>query len=403
MRWFSWDYIFATLFLFLIVICVPLIFSLNFLEPMKNSLFDFRLTDIIDSKIIPRENETIDTNMVIINSTINGIPINNLALAKILVKLTEYNPKVIGIKKYIKESDNKNIDLKLAYLINNIPNIICSFKFTHFNKNKKEFDSIFKSDEIFVKNVEQGFENFKKIKDERFTTIREFMPTMNNLGQKYKSFALKIVEKYDKKAAQDLLARNNETEFIKYKGHFHFFRIEALDLLQNKISSDMLENKIVLIGRISTKNSLDSNAVFDDVYFTPLNEIYTGKAFPDMYGTILQANIISMILNRTYIDSMPYLLKVIITVFIVYLNMVIFTFIIIKNKRWYEIFSLAVFVIESIGLLFLSLLSFVYFNYDMDFTISIFSIALSVLIFEMYNSSLKPLSIKLYYKYFHKG
>ncbi len=403
MRWFSWDHIFSTILLFLILIIFYLIFELKFLGPMKNSLFDFRLSDIIDSQIIPRENELVDTNMIIINSTINGIPLSNLGLARILVKLSEYNPKVIGIKTTIKKSNNSNLDNKLSFLLQKIPNIICSFKFDNYNEDTDEFDGIISSDKYFTENIDKGYENFNKIKDERFTTIRQFMPKIINKEKEYKSFALKIVEKYDKNSAKKLMNRNNKTEFIKYKGHYHFARIEPLELLKGNISPDMIENKIVLIGRISTKNTLDSNMIFDDVYFSPLNKIYTGKAFPDMYGTIIQANIISMILNNNYIDTMPFTLKVVITVFIVYLNMVIFTFIIIKNKKWYEIFSLIIFVIESIGLLFLSIISFVYFRYDIDFTLTIFAIALSILTFEMYNSSLRPLTIKLYYKYFHKG
>ncbi len=40
--------------------------------------------------------------------------------------------------------------------------------------------------------------------------------------------------------------------------------------------------------------------VIDDLHFTPLNEIVSGKSFPDMYGVVIHANILSMILSGKY-------------------------------------------------------------------------------------------------------
>lgn len=83
--------------------------------------------------------------------------------------------------------------------------------------------------------------------------------------------------------------------------------------------------------------------------------------------------------------------------------MVIFTYIIVKNKKWYEIISLFVFVLESILILVVTVIGFVIYRYEMDLTMPIFALAASVFTFEIYNSSLKPLTIKMYYKFLHKG
>ena len=40
--------------------------------------------------------------------------------------------------------------------------------------------------------------------------------------------------------------------------------------------------------------------VMDDIHYTPLNEVVSGKSFPDMYGVVIHANILSMILSGKY-------------------------------------------------------------------------------------------------------
>lgn len=42
-----------------------------------------------------------------------------------------------------------------------------------------------------------------------------------------------------------------------------------------------------------------------DRYYTPLNERSSGRSIPDMFGVIIHANIISMLLDEDYIDDVP--------------------------------------------------------------------------------------------------
>ncbi|NJM93588.1 MAG: CHASE2 domain-containing protein [Cytophagales bacterium] len=43
---------------------------------------------------------------------------------------------------------------------------------------------------------------------------------------------------------------------------------------------------------------------WEDKFYTPLNKTYAGKANPDMYGVVIHANIVSMILNHDYVYTM---------------------------------------------------------------------------------------------------
>jgi len=404
MKFLSWDYLISTLLLFLVMIIVPIFFSFDVFEPMTKSLSDFKISDIVDSQIVPRNELMADTNMILINTEINHKPISNYYLAQLINIINQYQPKVIAIDQIVRKSNNHKKDRILAKILSRSKNLVFSEELIKFNDDTEQFDSVASSDKLFTQFAVQGYRNFLITKDEQFQNIRRFTPITTVKEKKYESFCLRVCELYSPMQAKKLLQRNNETEFIKYLGHYQFFRLDLADVFQNNFAEDLFKNKIVILGTINTRDNIDSSMSLSDVYFTPLNKTYTGKAFPDMHGTILRANIISMILNNNFINTtMPQWLIYLITIITIYINMIIFTYIVIKNKKWYEILSLAVFVVESLLVLLITIIGLIFFNYEMDLTILIFAIALSVMIYEIYNSSLKPLSIKTYYKYFHKG
>jgi CHASE2 domain-containing sensor protein len=372
-------------------------------EPLKLSLSDFRITDIVDSKIVERDQIEADTNMILINSIEDNEELRNIQLARVLMIVKSCNPKTIGIKKIIRKSDFEKENELLAMVLKETPNLVFSIHFEDFDRETNSYKKIERSDRYFTQFGVEGFDNFLAVYDERVHTIRHFTPKMKVGNKEYNSFSVELVKKYKPEAIKKLKSRNKEQEMINYLGNYHFSRMEVEDILNRNFEPEYLRNKLVVIGRISTRNGIDSNMALEDVFFTPLNDSYTGKAFPDMYGSILHANIMSMIINGNYLASMPNWIIIIISILLVYFNMVIFTYITVRNKKWYEIFSLLVFVIESILILAATIISFIYYKYEMNLTIPIFAIALSIIIYEIYHSSMKPLTIKTYYKFIHKG
>ena len=403
MRFFSWDYIICTVLLIFGILLFPLLFSFEMFEPMTQSLSDFRITDIVDSKIVQRDQLLADTNMILINSVENNEELNNLDLARIVNIINKSNPKAIGIKKTLHHSKNPKWDAALGQVLSQCNNLVLSIHMNDYDMDKKEFRQIKRSDEFFTNFGSEGYENFLSVKDERTFTIRNFVPKLKVKGKTYNSFAVELAKLYKPESVKKLFKRNKKNELIDFLGHYQFFRMEASDVLEQNFEPGLLENKIIIIGRISTKDAIDSNMALEDVFFTPLNDSYTGKAFPDMYGSIVHANIISMLLQGNYLTSTPTWVLFIISFIFVYFNMVIFTFIVVRNKKWYEILSLLVFVVESILMLAATIICFIFLNFEMNLTTPIFAIALSIIIHEIYNSSLKPLTIKTYYKFIHKG
>jgi len=403
MRYFSWDYVICTLLLFAGMIVLPLLLSFKMFEPLTLSLTDFRITDIVDSKIVPRDQLEADTNMILVNCFMDNEEISNLDLARTINILNKCNPKVIGIKKIIKKSKTQKENDLLAMVLSKSGNLVFSMHFNKFDKEKGEYTRIIRSDKYFSQFGSEGFENFLPVHDERTHTIRGFSPKLNVAEKSYNSFSVELAKAYHPESVKKLMERKNNIELIDFLGNYQFFRMEFTDILEQNFEPHFFENKIVMIGRISTKNAIDSNMALEDVFFTPLNDSYTGKAFPDMYGSIVQANVISMILKGNYLTSMPNWIIYIISIFFVYFNMILFTYVTVRNKKWYEIFSLLIFVIESIIILAATIICFIFINYEMNSTIPIFAIALSIIIYEIYHSSLKPLTIKTYYKFIHKG
>jgi CHASE2 domain-containing sensor protein len=153
---------------------------------------------------------------------------------------------------------------------------------------------------------------------------------------------------------------------------------------------------------LGTVKEIDSTVVLKDVYYTPLNGTYMGKAYPDMHGLVVQANIISMIIDDKYINSSPDWMVFIFSFILVYFNMALFAFLNDKYEKLYEVTSLAAFVVESLTILALTIYFFHKFSYELKATMPIFSIALSILLFEIYHSSLKPLTLKLFHKLTNK-
>ena len=126
MKFLSWDYLISTLLLFLVMIIVPIFFSFDVFEPMTKSLSDFKISDIVDSQIVPRNELMADTNMILINIEINHKPISNYYLAQLINIINQYQPKVIAIDQIVRKSNNHKKDRILAKILSRSKNVVFS-------------------------------------------------------------------------------------------------------------------------------------------------------------------------------------------------------------------------------------------------------------------------------------
>ena len=273
-------------------------------------------------------------------------------------------------------------DSKLAEVLSKCPNLVIASRLENYNETKATFDTLLTSINLFDQYASNGFANVPNDEQVSFKTIREFRPTSKVKDKIVPSFATKIVEKFNQEAFQLLMKRKKEIEKINYVGNFNkFYFLDANQILSGNEDLSFIKNKIVLFGFVETDIN---NKTFEDIYFTPLNERYAGKSFPDMYGAVIQANIISMILNKNYINTMPEWVSILIAIILTYVSAFIFFNVKRKYKDWFG--ALAKLYILSISLmnLFIGVMVFHHFNYRINLTLALAVVVLTGTIISMY-------------------
>ena len=392
MKILSIDAILSTSFVLLVLIYFSMYFNIDFMNPIQNVAQNFYLTDFVFSRMKDYEKIPTDTNIVLVN--VGDVSRNEIA--KQIEIINSYHPKAIGIDLFFFKDYGQDNDSMLVSILSQVDRPVMVSKVV-YNKEKDDFDSLVVSNEKFNRLATNGFANLiadTSGKNGAFRTARTFFPTTNVDKDTQYAFAIVIAKMFDSAAAQAFIDRNNETEVINYtRNHNKYTTYDVSDVLDGRVDPETIKGKIVLFGIMGPDLS---TLIDEDVFFTPMNEAYIGRSMPDMYGVVIHANIISMILERNYIDSMPYWLTILLIVLIIYANIIFFIFLKTKAENWYEAISTFIVFVE----LFIIGMAVIYSIYLMDYEIKLqalfFALIIVTPVFELYISSLKPLFIKIY-------
>jgi CHASE2 domain-containing sensor protein len=362
---------FLTIFIFTFI---PI--NCLFLDPVKKSISDFDVYDIVFSKI--REEQKADTNIVLVN-------IGNLSrydIARQVNVLNSYKPKIIAIDAMFEVEKEPYIDLVLASAFSHCPNLVLVSRLDEYDEKKDDFDTLITSINLFNQYASNGFANLPTDERASFKTVREFRTSANVDGETVPLFATKVVEKYDSAAFKFFENRKKGTEIINYIGNYSkFYYLDHYQVLSGNEDLSFIKDKIVLMGFMG----IDFNTrTFEDIYFTPLNAKYAGKSFPDMYGVVIQANIISMILNKNYINVMPQWISILIAVFLTYISAYVIYNVRKNLKDWFWAITKFYILIVSLLNLFIGVMLFHHFSYRMNLTLALAVVVLSGTIVGMY-------------------
>lgn len=327
-------------------------FSLNidFLDPIENTISDIELTDLYFN-IFKDNRKDIDTNIVLVNFG----DMNRLEIANTVKIINKYSPKVIGIDAFFSKPSILRVDDVVDTIFSNTKNLVL-VSLLH----SKEPDSFTDTSTTvippyFNNNISHGYANLKE--DRAYRTIRNYRPTIQIGNKKYPSFAARIVQLYSTELYDNLLNLGNSEEVINYIGKRNkFYNISAEKILKEQQKFNFLKNKIVLLGYIGNKNSVINQNDNEDKFYTPLNKKYIGRGRPDMYGVVIHANIISMIIRNDYITNFNNLGKKILMLVLFYVNSLIFLVLYYHNHDLYSSLSKVVIIFESFILMFLSFL-----------------------------------------------
>jgi CHASE2 domain-containing sensor protein len=393
MNLFRIDTLICTLYIFIVIgILGSIALNIDALDPVNQALQDLETTDIVFTKL-GRET-TSDTNIVLVNIR----QVDRKTIAKQIEILNKYEPKVIGIDAFFRKEKSPDQDFPLMMAFAQTENLVLVSELSEYDENTNCWQKVEKSHPDFVEFAHTGFANVVTGEQkEGFRTVREFVPQFCVADSVELSFTSKIISLYDSAAYNYLIKRGNETEVINWRGtEVKFVALDVEDVLEENFDPLLLKDKIVLMGYIG-ETLYDKNSLID-IFYTPLNERSAGRAYPDMFGVVVHANVISMSLHKKYINKPPTWLAALIAFVICYLNIALFIYIADRFKVYYDLITKAVQIVEVIFLLFVVVFVMLKFDFKLDLTFAMIVILLSGDLTELYIGSLKGIAINLWYK-----
>lgn len=413
----------ATTFVFLLMWALSKITQLNLFnafDPIGQALADFELTDYAISNLRP--DPLVEERVVLVN--IGNLP--RAGIAEELRIISKYKPRVIGIDSYFNCEgglrDTVNCpqlldtlgNLLLTNAIQEAGNVVLVSKLLqstalYTSGVLNEYDSLEYSDAMFQQYAKAGFANL--VTDAEYQDdvkdCRSFPPRMKVKGKEHLAFAVQMAMLYDSVKTKEFLGRNNEEELINYRGNVEmqdvrlasiknkdlsttrypvmFFALDVDQVLREEFFPEMIRDKIVIFGFLG---QYFGDPSWSDKFFTPLNKKVAGRANPDMFGVVIHANIVSMILNGDFINQLKEWHKYLIAFIFCYFNIALFFYINEKSPVWFDSLSLLIQVVQILLLSFGIVMIFAKYTFKLDLTLTLITIALAGPCFEFYDNVL---------------
>lgn len=314
---------------------------LIYLFPENAALQDFEYSDfmISDRKVLSKNKDIIIVN------------VGNLTrreIGTLISTINEYKPKVIGINLIFScQGDLRDTincpQLRDSIGVRMLSEAIKSAKNVVLGTNYTEDSPLFEySDSIYSTYARNGYADLPGS-----TMVRDFWPYHQVVlkDQKFNSFAMEVCRLYDSSAAYEL-SRKVNSEPINFRGNIddrrssvngYFDMVDVGEISDQKLNRRQFEGKIVLLGFLG--DSIGSSNAGDKV-FTPLNNKPLGKSFPDMYVTVVHANIIAMILNRDYIYELLSPQEYLMAFIFCFFHILILLWLLGKYGNLYDLFSI---------------------------------------------------------------
>jgi CHASE2 domain-containing sensor protein len=258
-------------------------------------------------------------------------------------------------------------------------------------------DSIEISDDIFSDYSYEGFVNFptNAAWQEDVKQVRTFWPYFIVNGKRELAFSTQIANLYDSAKVKKFLARNKEEEIINFYGNIDvvqlkvktskvndtnstnfgtgFYVIDYLDVYQGNFVPELFKDKIVIVGYLGDQLG---DTAWEDKFFTPLNKKIGGRANPDMFGPVVHANAVAMILNENYIDEIPQWFQYMIAFIFCWLTVALFAWMDANLPIWYDALSVIIQIIQIFLIMIVIVLAFAYWNLKLDLSITLLATAL---------------------------
>ena len=275
------------------------------------------------------------------------------------------------------------------------------------------YDSLELSDSIFSHQARNGhaFMSIAASSESEVPSCRNFDPRVTMLGgQHINAFAVEVAMLYDSVKATAFLKKfgDNDNVPINFKGNVvkygyedqqeffpeprHFLALEADDILMNNFPSELVTGRIVLMEYLG--ETLTDRAREREKFYTPLNRKKIGRTFPDMYQSVIDANIVNMIITGDYLYELTEMQEWMLTIFICFFHVAV---LLALRRRFPYLHDLAAvgLVIAIIAFMALfRLVLFTEFNVKSDLGFTIGSLALAGIVVALYHDFLDARLLK---------
>jgi len=378
--------IIITVLIFLFIWFLNLIrLNMHYIDPFNNGLKNYEITDIVYAYLSDSSRQqplrTQDLLLVDIGKPDRG------RIALLIDRLREAGAAAIGVDVLFKASTVSPADSFLQTVIQRTPNLVLACEVDQVNAKATKFEQWKGVDTAFANYSTLGYVNFPA---NQTRVIRHFSPQELVGADTLPAFATALLQIYAPGKAAKLLKRNKPVERIHYTGTQYAFPRQEQDRLLDSMSLEevrsVVHGKIVLLGYLPAPYEGD---LLKDRHYTPLNQSYTNRAIPDMYGLAIHANVLNMALEEQFIRELPNWLNVILLAIFGYLNVLLIHWVYDDFNEVFHGITRALQLVEFILLFFLIALLFHFFRIKLDFGVGILALLLAYDLIMIYESLIR--------------
>jgi CHASE2 domain-containing sensor protein len=353
--------------------------NLDFLSPFQTAIENF---DVSDYAFTHFEDESYFESKVVL---VNLENLDRLGIARLIDSIAAYHPKVIGLDALFFGAKNPQHDFALFRSLKNPGNVVLASKLDSVSSEGRH-QYMHEPYPLFHSVGKSAFANLVTGLEDGFRTSRVITPKEMLGDSVVWSFPAELVKAFDADAFQKLRSRNKTLESINWVGNVdHFFRFKASDIFSNQVDLSLLKDKLVIVGYLGPK--LGEVLDYEDAFFTPLNSNPVGRAFPDMYGPVIHANAVSMMLKQNYIDDVDTYWSKTLGLIILLLNAFFFQRLLWRNANAFELISRVAQLAQLIIIWAIAIYLLARWQIKIDFSYALFGIVISADCVDIYEST----------------
>jgi len=369
----------------------------EFVKPIRQELDDFDIYDLFYTGKNNAHPGIKDSNIFLVQAGDERSKI-----ADQINKIKSLQPAVIGIDLSFENDKEPLGDIMLKTAILGDSNIVPGYSLDRGLDNKATIKEDFLPKEYLYK--QGGYMNFPY--HDNFSVLRNFIPFFSERDTEHVAFTVRVAEKFIPGITRKLKERHNQSETINYYGNTEYYLNYTADEFDKYFRNNQLgffKGKIILLGYFS--GSADSSkGRIEDMFFSPMNQRPSGKSYPDIYGVVIHANILSMVIKQhDYIKVFPIwasFLFAVITSFLVNL-MVLYLY-----KRFHHPYHVWFFFMEILAvicLVYFFIKIYDWFNVKVALLPMLLAIVLTAELFDLYKMAAKYLNRRYYYQTMFSG